>query len=127
MDNRVFLYLIPAVMLVSLLYVVVHFFVPPKMGVPGGVLEDSGPGCSAGETMACVTAQGCRGHRPCQLGNFGECLPDYECAPGDVEVCPYNVCTAGQKECGPCGRWGPCTAPPECGDGDYCSAENDSA
>jgi len=127
LDKRIFLYLIPAILLVSLLYVVVHFFIPPKMGMPEEVLDVAGSECGRGETLACMTALGCAGHKPCQLGNFGECVPDYECTPGEIESCPYDVCTMGQKECDQCGKWGPCIAPSQCGEGDYCSAGNDSA
>jgi len=127
LDRRVFLYLIPAIMFVSLLYVVAHLFAPPKAVVPTEIGADEGNRCAQGETIACTTPQGCAGHRPCQLGHFGECVPDYECTPGETMSCPYDVCTMGRKECGQCGKWGPCIGPPECGEGDYCPAGNGSA
>ncbi len=124
MDKRVFFYLIPAILLLTLIYVLVHFFIPPGIGIGEGAAAEIGPECSAGQTRACVTADGCAGYRPCRLGEFGECVVERQCVPGETGSCPFTVCTVGQRVCGECGKWGPCTAPPGCGEDVDCASNN---
>jgi hypothetical protein len=126
LDKRVFVYLIPIILLISLAYVMIHFFVPPITGMPEGGEFRPGPECSAGEAVACVSASGCRGHRPCQLGSLGECMVDYECTPGEIGNCPFTVCTAGKRTCDECGRWGVCVGPPGCNESGVCAPGNDT-
>lgn len=126
MDRRIFLYLIPIILLLSLMYVVVHFFFPPKIGMENEIGAETGQECSAGETRACVSEEGCRGYRPCQLGRFGECVIDYECTPGEMGDCPFTVCAVGKRTCDGCGRWGVCIGPPGCEGTENCSASSDT-
>lgn len=124
MDKRLFFYLFPALLLLALMYSLVHFFTPPETAAGMGAQPSTGRECAPGETRACVTAEGCAGYRPCRLGNFGECVVERECTPGETGICPFTVCTVGQRVCGKCGKWGPCEAPPGCGEDVGCAAND---
>lgn len=119
MERKVFLVIVPAMVFVALIYVLLQFFSSPGVGAQEEAAAPAAQECVPGVRVDCTTAEGCAGHRPCRLGELGECVPDYECSPGDVGPCIFTVCTQGTRTCSPCGRWGPCE-PPEC-EGEYCA------
>lgn len=99
---------LPILLAVVLILSVVYVISPIKDKKTTVVVREKTAACIGNKSEGCKIGN-CSGIKTCINGQWGGCIIQTVCTPGENKTCYSNACTTGYKICNECGTgYGEC-------------------